>query len=377
MSLCTASSTVRATSSATGPDVLEVDVRAVLVLPERLVEQVDVHRPRQRVGHAQRRRGEVVHLHVGVDAALEVAVAAQHRHDREVLGVDGVGDLLRQRAGVADARRAAVADEVEAELLEVRRQARALEVLGDDLRARGERGLHPRLDLEPALDGVLGQQAGAEHDRRVRGVGARGDRRDHHVPVVELGLGAVGERDLRLDRHAVGDLDAAGAAVRRPLRGRAGPGGRPADRRPGTTPRSARRPGRTRAGSRRAPSGTTPWTRSASRGPAGASGPRATARRRRGRARASRSRSAPPSSRRATGPARARRPRRSRSARRRGRRTPGSAASPCRSGTSRTWTRTPGSCCRSWRGRRAAGSARPARRTRRTCRPRRARAASA
>ena len=57
------------------PDVLEVDVLAVLVLPERLVEQVDVHRAGERVGDAQRRRREVVHLHVGVDAALEVAVA--------------------------------------------------------------------------------------------------------------------------------------------------------------------------------------------------------------------------------------------------------------------------------------------------------------
>ena len=118
------------------PDVLEEDVVAVLVLAERLVEQVDVHRPGDRVGDAQRRRGEVVHLHVGVDAALEVAVAREHGDDREVLGLDDVGDLLRQRTGVPDAGRAAVADEVEAERLEALGQLRALEVLGDDLRAR-------------------------------------------------------------------------------------------------------------------------------------------------------------------------------------------------------------------------------------------------
>ena len=63
-----------------------------------------------------------------------------------------VGDLLRQRPGVADAGRAAVADEVEAELLERLGQPGAVEVFGDDLRAGRERGLDPRLALQPARD---------------------------------------------------------------------------------------------------------------------------------------------------------------------------------------------------------------------------------
>jgi hypothetical protein len=138
------------------PEVLEVDVVAAVVLADRLVEQVDVHRPRQRVGHAQGRRGEVVHLHVGVDAALEVAVAAQHGDDREVVLVDDRRDLLGQRPGVPDAGRAAIADKVEPERLERLGQARALEVLGHDLRARCQRGLHPRLRAQAALDGVAG-----------------------------------------------------------------------------------------------------------------------------------------------------------------------------------------------------------------------------
>ena len=45
-------------------------------------------------------------------------------------------DLGDQRAGVADAGGAAVADQVEAELVEVRREAGLLVVVGDDLRAR-------------------------------------------------------------------------------------------------------------------------------------------------------------------------------------------------------------------------------------------------
>ena len=64
------------------PDVLQEHRLPMLVLPQRLVIEVDVHRSRQRIGDAQGRRGQVVHLHVGIDAALEVAVARQHRYDR-------------------------------------------------------------------------------------------------------------------------------------------------------------------------------------------------------------------------------------------------------------------------------------------------------
>ena len=102
-----------------GPDVLQVHGSPCVVGAERLVVEVDVHRAGQRVGDAQRRRREVVHLHVGVDPALEVAVAREHRDDRQVLGADDVGDLGRQRPGIADAGRAPVTDEVEAELVEV------------------------------------------------------------------------------------------------------------------------------------------------------------------------------------------------------------------------------------------------------------------
>ena len=41
-------------------------------------------RPGERVGDDERRRGEVVRLHLGVDARLEVAVAGEHGADDEV-----------------------------------------------------------------------------------------------------------------------------------------------------------------------------------------------------------------------------------------------------------------------------------------------------
>ena len=108
------------------PDVAQVDVLAVRVLAERVVHDVEVHPAGQRVGDAKRRRGQVVHLHLGVDPALEVAVARQHRaHDQARL-LDRLRDRLGQRPRVPDARRAAVADQVEAELDERLVEAGAL-----------------------------------------------------------------------------------------------------------------------------------------------------------------------------------------------------------------------------------------------------------
>src|SRR5690606_30056669 len=158
------------------------------------------------------------------DAAFEVAVTGQHRGDREVVVVDRLGNLLRQRTGVANAGGAAVADEVEAQLVQVRGQAGTLVVVGDDLGPGGQRGLHPRLAGQPLLHRLLGQQGRTQHDRRVGGGGAGGDGRDDPGPVVDGEFGAVPQGDLdrlarTLGHHAV-------AGDRRRVRGREGLGGR-------------------------------------------------------------------------------------------------------------------------------------------------------
>ncbi len=167
--------------------------------PSGSVVEVDVHPAGERVGDDERRRGEVVRLHLGMDARLEVPVAGEHRAGDEVVTRDRLRDLVGQRARVADAGRAAVADGLEAELVEVAVEARALVVLGDDLRAGRERRLHPRPPRQPALDRLLREQPGGDHHLRVRGVRARGDRGDHDGAVVELELLAV---ELDPDRVA-------------------------------------------------------------------------------------------------------------------------------------------------------------------------------
>ena len=185
------------------PDVLEEDLLALLVEAERLLDEIGIHRARERIGDDQRRRREVVRAHVGVDAAFEIAVAGQHRRGDQILVVDGLGNLRRQRSRIADAGGAAEANEIVAELVEVLLQARLVEILGDHLRARRERGLHPRLDGEALGHRLAGEQARAHHHARIRRVGARRDRGDHHVAVAEIVIAA-------LDQHAL--------ATRRPWR---------------------------------------------------------------------------------------------------------------------------------------------------------------
>ena len=110
----------------------------------------------------------------------------EHRRRHEIALGHGIGHRLRQRAAVADAGRAAVADEIETELLKRRVQPGLVVVVGHHAAAGGEAGLHVGLDRQPSRDGLLGQQPGGEHDVRVARVRAACDSRDHHGAVADL-----------------------------------------------------------------------------------------------------------------------------------------------------------------------------------------------
>ena len=167
-----------------------------------------------------------------------------------------------ERARVADAGRAAVADEREAELLEVGREPGAVEVVGDHARARARARSSPTgCVVEPGLDRLLREQAGGQHHRRVRGVRARGDRGDHDRAV------RAPCRRPAVATAAPESVVAAGELVLRAT-------GRP---RPRTAPTSVGlRIGRRRVAERRRR--TSPRRPAAARGPAAASDRRARAR---------------------------------------------------------------------------------------------------
>src|SRR6185437_11314746 len=60
------------------PDVAQIDGGAFLVMTERFGRQIFRHRAGDRVRDYERRRREIVRLHVGADAALKIAVAGKN-----------------------------------------------------------------------------------------------------------------------------------------------------------------------------------------------------------------------------------------------------------------------------------------------------------
>ena len=181
------------------PDVLQVDRLAILGRGDRVFRDVDVHVAGDGIGDDQRRRGEIVGAHVGADAALEVAVAREHRDRDEIILVDRFRDFRRQRTGVADARGAAIADEVEAERVEIFLQAGRVEVFRDDLRTGRQRGLDPGFARQAEGACLAGDETGGNQNVGVRGVGARRDRGDDDRAVIQHPVAAFDPGAARTD----------------------------------------------------------------------------------------------------------------------------------------------------------------------------------
>src|SRR5205085_273622 len=161
-----------------------------------LGRQIDVDPAREREGDDERRRHEEVRAHRLVNARLEVSVAGKNGGgDEIVLAYDRL-DARVERAGVAYAGRTAVADQLEAEMVEVALEARLTVILRDDARAGRERRLDGRRDTQPALDRLLRQKPRGEHDAGVRGVRAGSYRCDDHVAVSEFGLAVRRDDEL-------------------------------------------------------------------------------------------------------------------------------------------------------------------------------------
>src|SRR5438445_3166438 len=154
------------------PDVLEEHWLAIAACAERLRREIDIDRARERVRDDQRRRGEIVHLHFGMYATFEVAIARQHRSDDEITFGDALGNFRGQRARVADTRGAAVADDVKAEFFQITEHAGFLQIIGDDERTRSERSLDPRRGLQALLHRFACEQTRTKHYGRIRRIRA-------------------------------------------------------------------------------------------------------------------------------------------------------------------------------------------------------------
>ena len=130
------------------PYVAQIDVAAVDRC-ERLAREIDVDSAGNGERHDERRAHEEVRLHALVDARFEVAVPRQHACGDEVVRRERVFELAIERARIADARRAAESDDVEAEPVEERLQAGLREVLAHDTRAGASEVFTHGLTLSP------------------------------------------------------------------------------------------------------------------------------------------------------------------------------------------------------------------------------------
>ncbi len=75
---------------------------------------------------------------------------------------------------------------MKAQRFEVVHELGLVQVVLHHLGSRGEAGLDPGLDLQPAGAGVARQQPGAHHDLGIGGVGAGRDRGDDHGAILEI-----------------------------------------------------------------------------------------------------------------------------------------------------------------------------------------------
>jgi len=126
-------------------------------------------------------------LMLGWTRASKLRLPERTWRDEIALGDRLVDDRV-ERAGVADAGGAAVADDLEAELVEVGLQAGLVEVIGDDARAGRKRSLHRAIHGQAALDRLLREQSRREHDGGIAGVRATRDRRDEDAAVLDIDI---------------------------------------------------------------------------------------------------------------------------------------------------------------------------------------------
>src|SRR4030042_2024026 len=95
------------------PQIAQEDRLTMSVDPERAMDQIHIRRPGEGQRDDQRGRRQVAGAHMRVDPPFEIPIAGQHRRGDEITLADGTNNLTRERSAVPDARRAAVADDVE------------------------------------------------------------------------------------------------------------------------------------------------------------------------------------------------------------------------------------------------------------------------
>src|ERR1051325_3834867 len=128
-----------------GPDFAQIDWLSVFIFAQGIICDIDVHSSGEGKGYHQGWRSKIVGFYQRIDAAFEIAVAAQHGGDYEIFLLHRGAHGFRQGSAVADAGGASVTDEMKIQLLEIGHQAGLGQVVEYYFRAGCEARLDPGL----------------------------------------------------------------------------------------------------------------------------------------------------------------------------------------------------------------------------------------
>ena len=155
-----------------GPNVAQENILAIFSNAERFSFQINVRRAGERVGDDERRRCEKICFDVRMHAPFKIAIARKHRRRDEIARVDGFSHRFGQRTRIADAGRAAVTDNIETKLFEIRQQSRFREIFMHHFGTGRHARFHVRLYLQTFLHRFFSDETRAHHHGRIARVRA-------------------------------------------------------------------------------------------------------------------------------------------------------------------------------------------------------------
>ena len=120
------------------PEIAQENFLAIGTFPHRLFRKVEIDAARQGEGDHEGRRHQEIRFDVLVDARFKIAVPGKDRSRDEIKFADRLLNFRMKRPRISDAGGAAVADDVEPELIEIFLEAGLVEIIGDNPRARRE-----------------------------------------------------------------------------------------------------------------------------------------------------------------------------------------------------------------------------------------------
>src|SRR4029079_11384071 len=112
------------------PDVPEKHITSGCSLANRLLSKVDIDVACKREGDDQVGAHQEVCFDALMHTSFEIAVAAQHACPDQVFLVYHFFDTWIQRSGVADARRASIADKVNPEFVQIMLKSGLFQIVG-------------------------------------------------------------------------------------------------------------------------------------------------------------------------------------------------------------------------------------------------------